>query len=92
MIKPVIAILCAASLIALGGCSSTPGPKYRAVGSYSEGLAAVQSPSGKWGFIDGQQQWVIPPRFDDAKPFQGDRAAVKQNGKWGFINRRGDWQ
>ena len=30
--------------------------------------------------------------FEEAKPFQTGRAAVKQNGKWGFVNKRGDWQ
>jgi len=92
MFNPVIATLLIASLMALSGCSSTQGPKYRAVSSYSEGLAAVQSTTGKWGFINAQQQWIIPARFDDAKPFQAGRAAVRQNGKWGFINNRGEWQ
>lgn len=46
---------------------SAPGPQYRNVGKYSEGLAPVQAQSGKWGFINQRQEWVIQPRFDEAK-------------------------
>ena len=92
MFKPSIAALLAAALLTLSACGSSPGPKYRNVSSYSEGMAAVQAPNGKWGFVNERQQWVIPPRFEEAKPFQTGSAAVKQNGKWGFINKRGDWQ
>lgn len=85
----VIAVLVVALFI-LGACDST-GPKYRNVGSYSEGVAPVQASSGKWGFINERQEWVIQPRFEDARAFETGKAAVKQNGKWGFINKRGDW-
>lgn len=92
MFRPSIAALLAAALLTLSGCGSAPGPKYRNVSSYSEGLAAVQAANGKWGFVNERQQWVIAPNFEEAKPFQTGRAAVKQNGKWGFVNKRGDWQ
>lgn len=92
MFKPFVAAMLTASLLTLSGCGSSPGPKYRNVNSYSEGLAAVQSGSGKWGFVNERQQWVIEPRFEEVKAFQTGRAAVKQNGRWGFINRRGEWQ
>jgi hypothetical protein len=54
-------------------------------------LAPVQSPNGRWGYINEQQHWVIQPRFEDAQEFKGGRAAARQNGKWGFINKRGEW-
>lgn len=92
MFKPTIISLFAAALLTLGGCGSPPGPKYKNVSSYSEGMAAVQAGSGKWGFVNERQQWVIEPRFDEVKAFQTGRAAVKQNGRWGFINKRGEWQ
>lgn len=81
----------ALALALLSACAS-PGPQYRNVGKYSEGLAPVQAKSGKWGFINQQQQWVIQPRFDEAKEFQDGKAAAKQGGKWGFINKQGNWQ
>ena len=92
MFKPSIIALLSAVLFALSGCGSPPGPKYRNVNSYSEGMAAVQAASGKWGFVNELQQWVIEPRFEEVKAFHTGRAAVKQNGKWGFVNQRGEWQ
>lgn len=81
----------ALSVALLGACAS-PGPQYRNVGQFREGLAPVQVSSGKWGFINQRKQWVIPPRFEEAKEFQDGRAAAKQGGKWGFINKQGQWQ
>ncbi|MBP8214173.1 MAG: WG repeat-containing protein [Propionivibrio sp.] len=75
----------------LSGCQTT-GPRYKNAGSYSEGLAPVQSSSGRWGYINQKNQWVIQPKFDEAKEFKDGRAAVKVKGKWGYINKRGDWQ
>lgn len=87
--KPVITTLfCICFVVA--ACQST-GPKYRDVRSFSEGLAPVQVQGGRWGFINERQEWVIAPRFEDAREFHGGKAAVRQNGKWGFINRRGEW-
>lgn len=90
MFKALITALLSVSLLAIGACGSS-GPKYRNVRSYSEGLAPVQAQNSKWGFINERQEWVIQPRFDDAKEFQGGKAAVRQSGKWGFINKRGEW-
>lgn len=90
MLRTLFTALLSISLLTIGACGSS-GPKYRNVRSYSEGLAPVQTQSGKWGFVNERQEWVIQPRFDDAKEFQGEKAAVRQNGKWGFINKRGEW-
>ena len=92
MYRLSITTLLAATIFALSACGSSPGPKYRNVSSYSEGMAAVQAGNGKWGFVNERQQWVIEPRFEEVKAFQTGRAAVKQNSKWGFINKRGEWQ
>lgn len=91
MIKKILSIVTIIiSLIALGACEAT-GPRYRNVRSFSEGLAPVQTTNGRWGFINERQQWIIEPRFEDAREFQSGKAAVRQNGKWGFINRKGEW-
>lgn len=90
MLKKWIFAVFTFSLFTVSGCQST-GPKYQNVRSYSEGLAPVQTNSGKWGFINERQQMVIAPRFEDAKEFQGGKAAAKMNGRWGFINKRGEW-
>lgn len=86
--KFVIAVL-AISLLNIAGCSSSGLGKN--VRSYSEGLAPVQFTNGKWGYINSEQQVVIPARFDDAKEFKNGKAAAKLNGKWGFIDKRGEW-
>lgn len=90
MLKTILTTILSLFLLSLTACGSS-GPKYRNVHSFSEGLAAVQIQSGRWGFMNERQQWVIQPRFEDARDFQGNRAAVQQNGKWGWINKRGEW-
>lgn len=91
MLKTILAALLSLSVFTLTACGSTGGPRYRNVRSYSEGLAPVQSTNGRWGFVNERQQWVIQPRFEDAREFQSGKAAVRKNGKWGFINKRGEW-
>jgi hypothetical protein len=90
MFKKITVILLSLSIFSLIACES-PGPRYRNVGQFSEGLAPVQNANGKWGYINEKQYWVIPSRFDEAKEFKDGKAAVKQNGKWGFINKQGKW-
>ncbi len=87
-----IAPLFVASLFLTLTACEAPGPRYRNVRAYSEGLAPVQHANGRWGFVNEKQGWVIAPKYDDARPFQNGKAAVRQGGKWGFINRRGEWQ
>lgn len=91
MLQKSIVVALVISLLTLGGCGAPRGPKYQNVRSFSEGLAPVQASNGKWGYINESQQFVISPRFEDAKEFQSGKAAVKANSKWGFINRRGEW-
>lgn len=90
MSRSITIVMLFLAALSLPACGTT-GPKYRNVRSYSEGLAPVQSSNGRWGYIDEQQRWVIPPRFEEGREFQGGRAAVRQNGRWGFINKRGAW-
>lgn len=91
MSKIFTSALLALSLLTLSACEA-PGPKYRNVRAYSEGLAPVQSSNGRWGFIDERQQWVIQPRFEDARVRKGwPRHHSCRNGKWGFINKKGEW-
>ncbi|NTV09663.1 MAG: WG repeat-containing protein [Zoogloea sp.] len=82
MSRRLLAALLTLSLSTLTACESA-GPRYRNVRSYNEGLAPVQSSNGRWGYVDEQQRWIIPPRFEDNQEFKGGRAAVRQNSKWG---------
>lgn len=46
----------------------------------------------KWGYRNLQCQWVITPRFKDARGFSCGLAAVKNDeGKWGYIDKTGNW-
>lgn len=91
MNKLIISMALAVSFLTLTACEAT-GPKFQNVRSFNEGLAPVQTSNGKWGYINEHQKFVIQPKFDDAKGFQGGKAPAKKNGKWGFINKRGEWQ
>ncbi|WP_452312070.1 WG repeat-containing protein [Micromonospora eburnea] len=63
---------------------------YRGVAAFSEGLA--------WVSMDGKSRWMaidptnivrIPPGYEDARPFRGGLAAVRQNGGWGAVDQDG---
>jgi hypothetical protein len=43
----------------------------------------------KWGYIDRDGQFVIPPQFDEAGPFSEGLAAVEQNRHTGYIDTNG---
>lgn len=92
MLRKIFVAALAVSVLALPACQTTKGPKYQNVRSFSEGLAPVQASNGRWGYINTDNQWVIPAKFEDAQEFKSNRAAVKLNNKWGFINKRGEWQ
>ena len=55
---------------------------------YSEGLRPVRA-GGKWGYIDGNEEFVIPRRYDRAGPFRDGRAQVAVGERWGLIDRTG---
>jgi hypothetical protein len=92
MLKSIAAAAMAISILGLAACSAPKGPRYQDARSFSEGLAPVQASNGRWGYINANNQLLIPAKFEDAKEFKDGRAAAKLNGKWGFINKRGEWQ
>jgi hypothetical protein len=63
-------------------------PQYEAVGSFSEGLAAVQL-QGLWGFVNVAGKLVVPARFTAAGAFHQGRAQVLLSGHWGYVNAGG---
>ncbi|MGW5672241.1 WG repeat-containing protein, partial [Micromonospora sp. NPDC003776] len=63
---------------------------YRAVGSFAEGLAWVSMDGkGRWMAVDPTNIVKIPPGYEEARPFRGGLAAVRQNGGWGAVDRSG---
>ncbi len=43
----------------------------------------------KWGFIDGNGNWILEPAYDDAFSFSCGLAPVKTGDKWGYIDAKG---
>lgn len=56
--------------------------------NYAPGDYIPTVQSGKWGYKQFGD-WVIEPRFDQAKDFADGLAAVSLYGKWGFIAKNG---
>jgi hypothetical protein len=56
----------------------------------TEDLAAVMT-NNLYGYIDEAGNFVIAPRFQDARVFSAGLAAVRYNGKWGYVDRAGNW-
>lgn len=44
---------------------------------------------GLYGYADGEGRVFIAHRYEDARAFEGNLAAVRLANGWGFINRRG---
>lgn len=72
-------------------------PKYKQIGYYSEGLAAVSEDKtalGKFGYIDQTGKMVIEPRFSSKNPFSDGLAAVNENEKQhksGYVDKTGKY-
>ena len=56
---------------------------------FREGLAPMTVDS-KVGFINTSGEFIIPPKYQFAFPFEDGRALVVKNGKYGFIDRTGE--
>lgn len=59
-------------------------PQYEAAGSFSGGLAPVQTMNG-WGYIDLNNQLVIPDNYTGAKSFYKGVAPVCKGNSWTLI-------
>lgn len=65
-----------------------PGPSFRFVGRFSEGLAPVCL-EDRWGFVDQAGRMVIPPQYFSANPFYRGRALVATSHYKGFVDHAG---
>lgn len=74
-------------------------PEYYSVSSFSEGLARFEDSIkinkesnekiDKCGFINQQNNIIIPPIFDLAEDFLDGYSKIKLDGKYGFIDKSG---
>ena len=52
-------------------------------------LTPQQQMNGRYGYVNPNGRVVIRARFDDARPFREELAAVQIGNKWGFIDLQG---
>lgn len=64
---------------------------WKSVSSFSNGMCAVFK-DGKWGFINKQNQLVIPCQYKQVKTFQADGTCdvMTTSGTWIVIDRQGN--
>jgi len=62
---------------------------YESAGNFHDGLAAVCSWNGSFGFIDASGSLLIEPQFYSTLGFSDGLAAVCTGDKWGFIDKKG---
>ncbi len=59
---------------------------------YAAGLARVQGPNDSIGFINTQEEWQIPPRYNEASDFENGYAWVRIGEQYGLIDTSGQLQ
>lgn len=84
----VLAAVLALCLL-LGG-QSLAAPAGATIWGYSEGLAQCEL-GGKWGYVNGKKEVVIPLRYDSIVSFSLGLAAVNLGGKLGVIRQDGTY-
>lgn len=70
----------------------------REIETFFGGLAVAQAANRKYGYVDTNGKWAIPPEFDATYAFRTKiggivirYARVKIDGKYGVIDREGKW-
>lgn len=58
---------------------------------FNNGLAVMQFPNLKYGYIDKYGNTIIGPLFDKAFPFENNRARVTVNNLYGIIDKNGSY-
>ncbi len=64
-------------------------PDFALARDFREGLSAVRTEAGKWGYIDKRGATVIAPTYDFAWSFRDGLAPVRVGRKWGYIDAKG---
>lgn len=53
-------------------------------------ISAAQAEDGRWGFIDAEGRWRVPPTLENARGYSVDgMARFQQGGLWGFVDLAG---
>jgi len=56
---------------------------------FQEGLAPVETSSGKWGYITADSKLTIPDRYERVDRFYNGLAQVQTGSKVGYIDKTG---
>ncbi|GKU29298.1 WG repeat-containing protein [Clostridium folliculivorans] len=61
------------------------------IGDYDESVHEIENNNSKWGYFKlSTGEIIVPPVYDYAYPFYGDRAKVRRKMKYGFIDTEGN--
>lgn len=74
-------------------CNVVIPAQFRNADSFHNGLAAVETSDGLWGFIDKDGHWIIQPQFSNfPSGFEGPYSMVKdKSGRTYFMNIQGEF-
>ena len=54
-------------------------------------IYAGEDENGKWGYVNENDEWIIPPIYDAAMyESNGGMYGVSKNGKWGLVGQKGE--
>ena len=54
-------------------------------------IYAGEDENGKWGYVDENDEWIIPPIYDAAMyESNGGMYGVSLNGKWGLVGQKNE--
>ena len=85
--KVLCCLFCLVVLCLIGGCQEASNDQDAI---FSKGLLPVQN-DGTWGYINSKNEYKIPSKYENAKPFAANGlAAVSLGGAWGYINTDGE--
>ena len=63
-------------------------PKYEVVGKMSSGMVLVKE-GLLYGYVNSNNEYVIPAKYEEALDFEKGYAIVKKNDKWGIVDTSG---
>ena len=53
-------------------------------------VSAAQADTGRWGYVDGEGHWRVPPTLQNTRSFSDEGLGrFCQDGRWGFVDMSG---
>lgn len=59
------------------------------ISAYAQILSPQKNSKSKWGYVNEIGKTVIKYKYDEARVFSEELAAVAREGKWGYIDKQG---